>query len=49
MKKNKEVKKIEDLKVDNSTTAVSIPTPKGWKCKRKNCRVDYKHKHTSYG
>lgn len=34
--------------VDNGTTFVTIPTPKGWKCRRKNCRTDFKHKHTAF-
>lgn len=34
--------------VDNGTTYVTIPTPKGWKCKRKNCTTSFKHKHTTY-
>ena len=34
--------------VDDGTTTITIPTPKGWKCKRKGCRVDYKHSHGIY-
>lgn len=33
--------------VDDSTTVVYVPTPKGWKCKRKNCQSNIKHKHTN--
>ena len=41
---------IQDFKgleklVDNGTTVVTIPTPKGWKCKRKNCSTRFKHTH----
>lgn len=34
--------------VDNSTTVVTIPTPKGWKCDRKGCTADYKHSHGTF-
>ncbi len=34
--------------VDDGTWEVTIPTPKGWKCKRKGCTVDFKHKHGTY-
>lgn len=41
---------IEMLKkiVDDGTTVVSIPTPRGWKCERKGCKIDYMHEHTTY-
>lgn len=31
--------------VDNGTTVITIPTPKGWKCKRKGCTANYFHTH----
>ncbi len=34
--------------VDDSTTTVYIATPKGWKCKRKNCKAKYKHLHSTF-
>ncbi len=34
--------------VDNGTTTIYILTPKGWKCKRKGCKADYKHSHSTY-
>jgi hypothetical protein len=34
--------------VDNGTTHVTIQTPKGWKCKRKNCTSMFKHTHGIY-
>jgi hypothetical protein len=34
--------------VDNSTTVVYIPTPRGWKCRRKNCTLTFKHRHTMW-
>lgn len=34
--------------VDNGTLEVTIPTPKGWKCKRKGCNNRVKHKHTTF-
>ncbi len=41
---------LDELKklVDDRTTVVTIPTPKGWKCKRKNCRTSFKHTHSTY-
>lgn len=38
-----------DIKVDDSTTYVEIPTPEGWKCPRANCPTDWYHEHTTYG
>ncbi len=42
--------KLEDLAdmIENGTTTVTIKTPKGWKCKRRSCRVDYYHVHETY-
>lgn len=37
-----------DKLVDNGTTVVTIPTPKGWKCDRKGCKADYLHSHGTY-
>lgn len=37
-----------DLEVDNGTLSVSVPTPKGWKCKCKGCKIDWKHGHSTY-
>ena len=37
-----------DFNIDDSTTYVTIPTPRGWKCKRKNCTTDWKHTHSTY-
>lgn len=34
--------------VDDSTTHVTVPTPKGWKCRRKNCPTRFKHTHSTY-
>lgn len=34
--------------VDNSTTTVTIPTPKGWECERKSCNILWKHGHNTY-
>ena len=34
--------------VDDTVEYVSIPTPKGWKCPRKGCKTNYKHKHTIF-
>jgi hypothetical protein len=34
--------------VDDGTTHVTIKTPRGWKCERKNCKTDYKHTHGTY-
>ncbi len=44
------MKGFEGLKdiCDDSTTVMYIPTPKGWKCKRKGCTSDVKHTHTTY-
>lgn len=38
---------LKDL-VDDSTTHVTIPTPKNWKCKRDNCSTLFKHTHGTY-
>lgn len=42
--------KYSDLSkiVDDGTTVVYIATPKNWKCKRKGCKADYKHTHSTY-
>lgn len=34
--------------VDDSVTTIYIPTPKGWKCKRKGCKMVCKHTHGTY-
>ena len=41
---------MNDLKdiVDNGTTYVTIPTPKGWRCERPNCPTDFLHTHGTY-
>ncbi len=36
------------LMVNNGTTHVTVATPKNWKCKRPNCKVDYHHTHGTY-
>lgn len=38
---------LKDI-VDNGTTVVTIPTPKGWRCRRKGCRNRVKHTHGTY-
>lgn len=38
---------LKDL-VDDSTTVVTVPTPKNWECKRKNCSTSFKHTHSTY-
>lgn len=44
--------KIQDLwhsmKVDDVARDVYIPTPKGWKCKKKGCPTKVKHTHSTY-
>lgn len=44
---SQDFKGLEKL-VDNGTRVVNIPTPKGWKCERKNCRTRFKHTHSTY-
>lgn len=39
-----ELKKI----VDDTAYDVYIPTPKDWKCKRKGCKINYKHGHSTF-
>ena len=34
--------------VDDSTTHVTVATPKGWKCKRKGCITGFLHEHSTY-
>jgi len=34
--------------LDDNSLLVSIPTPKNWKCKKKSCKIDYKHKHSIF-
>lgn len=34
--------------VDDTAKDVWIATPKGWKCSREDCTIDYKHEHSSY-
>lgn len=43
-------KDFDDLMdyVDDSTTHITIPTPKGWRCERPNCLSDFLHTHASY-
>ncbi len=43
----KELKELEKI-IDNGTTHITIPTPKGWRCERKNCRTMFKHTHSTY-
>lgn len=38
----------EKMVIDNGTYYMTIPTPKGWKCKRKNCSSPFKHTHGTY-
>lgn len=44
---SQDFKGLEKL-VDNGTTVITIQTPKGWKCKRKNCSTSFKHTHSTY-
>lgn len=41
-------KRVGLTTANDTTMVVTIPTPKGWKCKRKNCTIDYKHEHTNF-
>lgn len=41
----KEIFDLRDIKVDDGTCIVNVPTPKNWKCKVKNCPFNYKHNH----
>ncbi len=43
-------KMAKELKgiVDDSVYEVNIPTPKNWKCKRKNCNSSFKHIHSTF-
>ena len=34
--------------VDDSTTVMTIETPRNWKCPRPGCRTDYQHTHGIY-
>ena len=34
--------------VDNTVTTIIVPTPKGWKCKKKGCPTRFKHEHSTY-
>lgn len=38
---------LQDL-INNGTTHINILTSKNWKCKRKGCKTDYKHSHSTY-
>lgn len=38
----------KDLDIVDTSEDVWIATPKGWKCKRENCAIDYKHEHSTY-
>ena len=40
--------KCLNLPIDNDSTYIYIPTPKNWKCKKKGCKINIKHKHGSY-
>jgi len=33
-------------KPSDEITTVVIPTPRGWKCRRKNCHLDVRHRHS---
>lgn len=44
---SQDFKGLEKL-VDNSTTVITIQTPKGWKCKRNNCPTSFRHSHSTY-
>jgi len=46
--KNKASEELANLEIDDSTTVVEVPTPKGWKCKRIKCRMNVYHSHTTY-
>ena len=41
------LKKLASI-VNDVAQEMYIPTPKGWKCKRKGCRADYKHSHGTF-
>lgn|GEM_PF-6088904 len=49
-RKTKNQKMMNDLAsiVDDSTTTVYIPTPKGWKCSKTGCDTKYKHIHSTF-
>ncbi len=34
--------------LDDSTTEIEIETPEGWKCERENCKIDFRHIHSTY-
>ncbi len=34
--------------VSNVVTVITIKTPKGWKCKRKDCTMKALHTHSTY-
>lgn len=34
--------------VDDTAIDVYIPTPKGWRCKKKGCLTRFKHSHGTY-
>jgi len=40
--------KVLSTMVDDGTFIVEVPTPKGWKCERKNCHSEVKHTHSIY-
>lgn len=48
MPKDDRLFKVLEKVVDDSTYYVTIPTLKGWKCKRKNCSTNWKHTHSTY-
>lgn len=41
------LKELDSI-VDNGTNYITVPTPKGWKCKKKNCFTRFKHNHSTY-
>lgn len=44
------MKNFEELPnvVDTGTTYITVETPEGWKCPRKNCTSDFLHSHNTY-
>lgn len=47
-RENKNAVDLRNIKVDNGTYEINIPTPKNWKCKKRGCFIDYEHTHNSF-
>ncbi len=34
--------------IEDGTVIITVPTPRGWKCKKKGCPTRFRHTHSTY-